>query len=304
VYEVELTYTGVLVSEVLPDDTTSTVSPYRVEGVLDLAGVLPYFEPIVTGAEAISTTVIELTTHAELTPDRSYKLWAGSVHDLYENELDVTSQTFTTEALSVPQARLDENFNYPELIPWGNRRPEEDASRDLEKFLNCLDEVLQLILYDIDVFSDVIDIDLISTNNLDALLAHLGAPFTFIDAMEEVDKRRLAAVLVDAYKRKGVEVGMEAMLNYVLEINCNVRPLYDIDGLWQLGVGALGSTAILGPGVDFLLYSFEVEILTPIAGLTEEKRFWLIEMVEWMKPAHTHFVRLIEPGGVTPEPQP
>jgi phage tail-like protein len=282
-----------IIEEVLPSDATVTVSPYRVAGVPDTQLRVPYFNPIVTDAELISSSVVELTLHAEITPSREYTFYAGSVGDLNENILDDVTLSFTTEALDIPQARLDAEFNFQGLIPYGNQAPEEDPTGDLERFLRCLDEVLQLLLYDIDTFTDILDIDIIDASNLNALLFHLGAPFSFVDSLSEAEKRRLADILVQSYKRKGVETSMESLIAYVLGITVNVQPYYDPTSYWIMGLSALGTTAILGPGSEFLKYAFEV--ITPDL-LTETERRRLTEMVEWMKPAHTHFVRLVEPS--------
>lgn len=282
-----------VIAETLPIDAIVTVSPYRVNGIPDSELVIPYFNPVVIAAEMISSEQVELTLHTEITPNRAYNFYGTSVEDLNGNALDPVYIEFVTEALNIPVERENEGFNIPEMIPWGNRRPEEDATRDLARFLNCLDEVFQLLLYDIDRFPDIIDIDLLEGGNLDAMLVHLGAPFSFSGSLSEAEKRRLAAILVDAYKRKGIEVGMEAMIAYVLGFNVDVRPYYDPDSFWILGLSALGSDTVLGPGSEFLKYSFEVE---SSINLTETQRRRLVEIVEWMKPAHTHFVRLLEPG--------
>jgi phage tail-like protein len=179
---------------------------------------------------------------------------------------------------------------------------EEDSTRDLERFLRVIDEPLQLLLYDIDRFSDILDIDLVDNSDLDALLAHLGNPFSFAVSLSDDEKRRLASVLVEAYKKKGTESGLENLVNYVLGITIDIQPAKDVSGQWILGTGKLGSTTVLGPGLSYLLYSFDVEVTAPITGLTAQQRLRLIEMIEWGKPSHTHFNNLIEPGGTITGP--
>jgi phage tail-like protein len=277
--------------EALANDVLITISPYRIQGVPDSALVLPYFEPIVIDAETVASDEVELTLHAELTPSRDYDLEAFGVEDLHDNALLFSSIGFTSESLGIPQGRIDGRFNFLDL--WPDYNFKLDKTRDTERQARCFDEVLQLLLHDIDRFPEIIDIDQVSADNLDALLCHLGAPFTFITEFSEVDKRRLASVLVDAYKRKGVELGMEGFLSFVLGIQFNIRPFNRPEENWTLGVSLLGEDTILGPSTSFLKFAFEV--LSPVP-LTETQRRRLVEMVEWMKPSHTHFVRIIEPG--------
>jgi hypothetical protein len=137
---------------------------------------------------------------------------------------------------------------------------------------------------------------LVDSSNLDALLLHLGNPFSFATSLSDDEKRRLASILVEGYKKKGTETGLEGIINYVLGITVDIQPSRDVSGQWTLGVGQLGDDTVLGPGTSYLLYSFDVEVTAPITGLTAQQRLWLIEMVNWGKPSHTHFSRLIEPG--------
>jgi phage tail-like protein len=297
-----------LIAEDLPlDASTVTISPYRVAGVPDTNLVNPYFEPIVTAATAITPDEIELTFHTDITQNRNYTFVTKLViEDLNDNVLDSGSTpfAFTTETLNIPQRRIDANFNMLDMFPDANF--DDDYTRDLERFLMCFDEVLQLLLVSIDTFPDIIDYNLVNPANLNALLADLGAPFTFTSSLDEAAKRRLASTLITAYKKKGVEVGMESFINSVLEIEVDIRAYNTWSGLWVLGTSGLGpydastnpNATILGPGASFLLYSFEVEVLSPERALTTEERRRLTEIIDWMKPAHTHFVRLIEPATI------
>lgn len=216
-----------------------------------------------------------------------YSFSALEVNDLNDNTLDPVSIQFTTEPCGGPE---DRDFSIEDMIP--DENIEQDATRDLIRYLRIIDEVLQLILCDIDNFTSVMDIDLVSDNNLDALLLHLGSPFSFAGSLSSGDKRRLASVLVEAYKRKGGEVAIEATVAFILGFEIDVQPFLNPAGTWTLGVSALGQDTILGPGTSFLRYSFQVEVFQ---DLTEVQRRRLIEIVNYMKPAHTHFIRLIEP---------
>lgn len=278
-----------IISEDLPEVAIITLSPYRVDGVPDEFLISPYFNPLVIAAECVpgDGDTVELTLHTEITQQRLYTLHVSSIQDLNQNVIEPTIIEFTTESCGTTK---DRDFSVFDMIPDENLN--QDDTRDLIRFLNIIDEVLQLILCSVDEFVNIMDIDLVSENNLDAMLAHLGNPFSFATSLSTEDKRRLASVLVEAYKRKGGEVAIEATVAFILGIDIDVQPFLNPAGSWTLGVSELGTTTLLGPGTDFLLYSFQAEIFQ---DLTEIERRRLIEIVEYMKPAHTHFIRLIEP---------
>jgi hypothetical protein len=72
----------------------------------------------------------------------------------------------------------------------------------------------------------------------------------------------------------------------------DVKPYLGFQPTWVLGESELGFDTFLGPGTSFLRYSFEVETFV---NVDETIRRRLIEIVQYMKPAHTHFVRLVSP---------
>ena len=279
-----------VIEEDLPPGTIVTVSVYRVEGVLDTRRVIPFFEPVVVGATSVSTDEVELEFHTDITQQRLYRVFGLLVEDLNENVLDEQSIEFTTEPCGAPQDRVDSEFGWLHFLPEENLN--EDSTGDLERTLRILDEPTQLILCDIDHFPEILDIDLIPDHLLDALLAHLGNPFSFAPELAVADKRRLAAVLEEIYQEKGGEFAIESVVNFILNVQVDVRPYLDFHPTWDLGLSELGVDTFLGPGTLFLRYSFEVEAFV---NLNETTRRRLIEIVQYMKPAHTHFVKLIEP---------
>lgn len=198
---------------------------------------------------------------------------------------------FTTETCAHPRDREDSGFDMLNLMPDGNLAL--DGSHDYERFLRSFDEVLQLLLCDVDAFTQLGDVDLIPAQNLDAMLVHLGVPFSFARDLAEADKRRLASILVDIYRRKGVEAAIEATVNFLLSCEIDVQPFLDPMTTWTLGLAELGITTFLGPGTSFLRFSFQVVVQQ---DLDETTRRRMIEVVSYMKPAWTHFVRVIEPS--------
>ncbi len=106
-----------------------------------------------------------------------------------------------------------------------------------------------------------------------------------------VDKRRLLNVLVAIYREKGTALGIENAIRFFLGLEVDVTS-YNGESL-VLGDSLLGEDWILGPGGMFSAYAFEVVV--PRA-LEDEERRRLRLIVEYMKPAHTHFTRLVEPA--------
>jgi hypothetical protein len=84
---------------------------------------------------------------------------------------------------------------------------------------------------------------------------------------------------------------MEAAIAVLLGFVVDIRPFLGGDS-WTLGESALGFDTALGPGTLFQRYSFEAE---STEALSTVQRQQLVELIDYMKPAHTHLVRIIEP---------
>jgi len=290
-----------VVAEFAPSDAVVTLTPYRLAPVAAAAGIVsPAFSPIVMEIEAVpskdlvpgvdAAEYVDLVLQDDLTPARTYTLQAEVIDDVLNNTGTDLSKQFTSEPL--PQS-VRQRYALWDLIPEFNKT--EDTTQDLERFIRCCDEVFQLIRSEVDGLLRITDIDAIGDVLLDTLLAHLGNPYTF--ELSAIEKRRLAAVLEEMYRDKGVEVGIEAALLFFLGIPMDVQPFTSLEGLWILGEGSLGETTMLGPGTSFLRYAFQVVSPTE---LTETQRFRVTEIVDYLKPAHTHFVALLEPSTGTP----
>src|SRR6185369_6179522 len=108
----------------------------------------------------------------------------------------------------------DRDFNLWEMIPQVNQ--DLDASRDLFKFVACLQEVVDLLLCDVDRWTDIIDVDVAEERYLDQMLIGLGNPFSFAAELEVIDKRRLVRVLVGMYRLKGTARGIRDAIRFFL----------------------------------------------------------------------------------------
>jgi phage tail-like protein len=153
-----------------------------------------------------------------------------------------------------------------------------------------LQDVLELLLAEIDRFPDIFDLDLAPEPFLDLLLADLGNPFAF--DLGELQKRRLAAVLVQIYRQKGTAAGIRNAIRFFLGVDVTAVSAFHGTTL-ILGESELGVDWVLGPSGQFALYSFD---LTVNRVLTETERRQIRRIVDFMRPAHTHFIDILEPG--------
>jgi len=163
-----------------------------------------------------------------------------------------------------------------------------DATRDLYKLIAVLQEVVDLLLCDIDRWTDIIDVDIAPERYVDHMLISLGNPFTF--ELDLDSKRRLVRTLVDMYRLKGTKPGIISVVRFFLGIEIDIVAF--IEDAWILGMSELGIDTDLGPGTSRERYSFDV--ISPVI-LTDDQRTQIRQIVEYMKPAHTHLVRIIEP---------
>lgn len=250
-----------------------------------------YLNPLVsariTGGSVVTTKVVELETDIPLTPGGTYRITAANVTDLAGNAIVAPDNTamFLGWRPPVPEGRI---FDLYRKLPLINRQ--EDESKDLYRFIACLQEVTDLLLYDIDKWIEILDPDLAPEQWVDAMLADLGNPFEF--DLSLTDKRRLAQVLVDIYRLKGTKVGIESVIRFFLGLTVDVDTFNASSDTWVMGESELGIDSILGTSDSSLLYSF---IVTSGIALTDVQRSQVRSIVEYMKPAHTHFIRLDEP---------
>ena len=246
----------------------------------------PAVTPTVASVTVVSTTVVDLVTNIDISPGRSYTITATAIADLLGN-LTASPTNQVSFVGFVPPKPAGRRWNLIEFIPQMNR--EEDVTQELAQFVACLQEVTDLLLFDIDRFTDILDHNIAPEPFLTAILCDLGNPFAFED-LSEIDKRRLVDVLVSIYKQKGTAVGVINAIRFFLGIEVTIDA-FNATG-WILGEDELGETTILAPGLSSEKYSFT--IISPVA-LTAEQRTRIKFIVDFMKPAHTHCIDVIEP---------
>jgi len=269
-----------------PGEPDDALTPARY-AITRLSG--PAVDAAVIGVETVTSSAVDLLTDVPLTPGASYRVDVDGVVDASGNVIEAPdgSAIFTG---FVPPRLANRVFDLYRFLPELNRR--EDQTGDLRRFLACVQEVTDLVLVDIDRFTDLLDPDLAPDPVLDLMLGELGNPFAF--DLSVVDKRRLLNVLVAMYREKDTARGITNAIRFFLGLEIQITA-YAGEAL-ILGDSLLGEDWVLGPSSSFAALAFEVT--SPRVLATEERRR-LRQIVDYMKPAHTHFARLVEP--VPPE---
>jgi phage tail-like protein len=152
--------------------------------------------------------------------------------------------------------------------------------------------VVDLLLCDVDRWTDIIDVDVAEERYLDQMLIGLGNPFSFAAELDADDKRRLIRVLVGIYQLKGTARGIIDAIRFFLGIEVEIVTYLGDPDIWVMGEDELGVGTFLGPGDQRARFSFE--IISPV-GLTDEQRERIRAIVDLMKPGHTHLIRIVEP---------
>ena len=274
-----------------PGGANDSLNPnlYLLEAVQPDA-LTPYVNPTVTSATIVqqsNPTIIDLFTDIELTEDIPYDLTEIDVQDLFGNKT-INVVGFDSFILPEPVGRAIDLYRE---MPLMNRQ--EDLTRDLLKFLRCIQEPTKLLFYDVDTWTEIFDVDVAADPFLDAMLEDLGNPFPFV--LTTLQKRKLIRILVAIYKQKGTGDGIINAIHFFLGITVTIETF--VANTMRLGISKLGVDWILGPGNSFALYAFNV--VSP-SSLTADQIQQIKFIANYMKPAHTHLVKVKVP--VTPPP--
>lgn len=188
--------------------------------------------------------------------------------------------------MSNPTCPPNRRFDLWSMLPKHNRR--EDATGDLRKFVSCLQEVTDELLAEVDRFSDLFYIERAPEDFVDLILQDLGNPFKF--DLLVIEKRRLAATLLDMYKLRGTAPGIKNAVRFFLGLEIHIVP--HAANVVTLGKSQLDMDWILGPSEEFARYAFDVMVDQKLTG---SQRRHLTKLVSGLRPAHTHFIDLKEP---------
>jgi phage tail-like protein len=245
---------------------------------------VPAVSPRVRDA-ASDGVLVTLELDAELTPGARYEVRARGVEDARGNAVEPPLDRTTFLGFAPPFAP-ERHFSLWEMLPKHNRR--DDSTGDLARFVSCFQEVANLLLADIDRFTDLFDFARAPPPFVDLILEDLGNPFAF--ELDTLEKRRLASVLVDLYRTKGTAVGIQNAIRFFLAIEVDAITPYAGETL-ALGDAELDASWVLGPSDRFARYAFDVEVSR---ALNAKERRMVRALVNYLKPAHTHFVDLRE----------
>jgi len=255
---------------------------------------IPAVPLVVVQVLPVNGFTVDLITDIEHTPGALYTVHIQNVEDLFFNAIVDEEIDFVGYTPPKPEGR--EFLIWP-WIPCKNKH--DDVTGELRRYIDCLQEVLDLWLCLVDEWAAIYDPDLAPLKFVNAMLDDLGNPFSFVSKFDQLQKANLVKILVELYKLKGTCIGiMNAVLFLLgLEVVCeaaNTPELY-----WILGESELDIETLLGPDAQFTIYSFK--LISPIF-LTDEQKANIEEICEYMKPAHTHCLGVEEPD--IPQPPP
>lgn len=251
-----------------------------------LADGLPAVTSSVVLVAKVAEGVYDLTTETELTRGATYRVEGGPIEDTSGNPMVVpNNRAFFVGFECVGAA--GRSFQLIDMLPDVNVN--EDDTDDLKKFVGCYQETTDLLLCDVDHWTDILDPDIAPERFVDVMLRDLGNPFTF--DLSDVDKRRLIRVLVPIYQQKGTDPGIINAVRFFIGIEVSIY-VPSFDSVWTLGVSELGSGTWLGS--SSLRDRLSFYIVSPIS-LTQTQRDQITSIVNYMKDARTHFLGIQEP---------
>lgn len=245
----------------------------------------------IVGVTQVSATAFDLATSIELSPSMTYTLTIEDLLDALGNTTIPTSPgataIFTAFQPAVPALR---SFDLYEMIAQKNR--DEDETGELRAFMSVLQDPVDLLLYEIDSFAEILDPNLAPEAFVDAMLADFADPFTFEITLSQ--KRLLAQLLIPIYQQKGTAPGIVDAIRLFLGISMVHVSLgfgARLDGAAILGNGGnFPGTFILGSteGID----PFAFELLTPVA-LTADQLTRATAIVQFMMRGECGFLGFV-----------
>lgn len=248
---------------------------------------VPSVVPTVVSVESVSSTQVNIITDIPLTPGASYIVTVTNAADVAGNVIQAPTNVADFTGW-VPPKPAGRNFDLYQYFSVTNRR--EDAAHDyaLKRYLGCLQELITLLLYDIDLFFQrTRDPDYSDEKYLDAMLSELGNPFPF--ELTENKKRKLVQNLIPLMAQRGTGPGIINAIRLLLDLEVTISEVNQ--AFWRLNVSQLGISTILG-GSGRVPFSFS--ICAPVA-LTSTQLSQLTTIVNIMKPANTHLLRVDNP---------
>jgi phage tail-like protein len=273
--------------EPIAEASAELAENYTLEA--QIVGNVPAVALTVTAAARVDAKTVELTTNTEMSPAATYKVTVEDVEDVAGNVVAPPYDHASFEGYTSTNRPPTRAFDLWRMIPKINRQA--DTSGDLERFVRCLQDVVELVLAEVDRFPDFLDPATAPADSLPLHLAHLGNPFN-LELLDEAQRRRLASNIVALYRQAGTAPGIVNALRLILGLEFTVRPCLSAS-VWRLDVSRLDDDAILGvsrTGRD----RWTFDVISP-SILTDGEEQIVREVVRIMKKAGTHLGRIVEP---------
>ena len=154
--------------------------------------VAPAVKVLPVSVLAAGASAVEVDLDIEMSQRATYRVTVTKVADVFGNPIGETGNQATFIGFVPPNRPSARSFELLRLLPEINRQ--QDLTGDLKKLTGVLQDVVDLLLSEIDRFTDILDPDLAPEAFLDAMLEDLGNPFAF--DLTELQKRRLVSILV------------------------------------------------------------------------------------------------------------
>lgn len=249
---------------------------------------------------SVSPTAVDVTVQWPMTPNAFYRITGANLEDLHDNAIlaPYDNALFYGYAPPVPAGR---DFTLWGRIPKKIQQMDLEAGGVLKLLLDCLQEPIDLMQYEIDRFIDWLDPQTTTDDGVDLMLSDQGNPFEDLDLSYE-QKRKLLHVFKSAINLSGSDPGIVNLVRLIMGLDIDVEPYTEV-GMY-LGEAYLGDPEptgwILGASGSFARYAFDV--ISPRV-LSDEERRILRRLVNYIKAGWEHFVNLREPGSsVVTEP--
>jgi hypothetical protein len=235
---------------------------------------------------------IYLTIDQHISFSRLYKLTAVLIEDLWGNAMSGASSEldFTSPSFGMPSDRVTMWSNGILSPPLKQRDLEHEGEQ--RKMAVVLQDVKNLLWYEIDQLQHLHEPDLCKETWIDHLNYNQGNPFRF-PLETTLMKRKLGAALRKLYARVGTREGIIDMVYDLLGVVITIHP-YLAEQAWILGdatYGILGETTILGISTPFGRNCYEIHTTATLD--TDEFRI-IRDIARWADPPNMHLVRIVD----------
>lgn len=245
----------------------------------------------VESVSQVSATTYDISTDIPLTFGKTYLVEAIGVADdsVAGNVTAAPDADATFTAWTPPSWPSRRSFDFYSMFSDHDRT--QDTSGDLESICSVLQDVIDIMLWQIDSYPDIWDVDDAPIEHVRAMLEDLGNPFNL--DITETQERKLLELLVPIYQQKGTEQGIINLARFFagLEITDIVPALEETWILGDTEMGLLGETTVLAPSNAAARYTFQVIV---DRALTASETTILDEIIRKMKCAHEHSF-IVEP---------